>query len=142
MRVKYKVLSLLITFVLSSAIFAGCNAPGVVTTGEMEPISVVSVSGPMSPINPGGPNVEIVLKNASGAPVASLTASLNLGRSYEYIFPVSPSQPLVPGGTTSLTKSLIGAGISSEKVYTLSISGTYTSRGSFNFTTQAKITQP
>ena len=137
-----KFVLLAIVGLIISVVFAGCGSPvSTVTPGE-EPITVVSVAGPLPPINPGGPNVEIVLKNTSSYPVISLTASLNMGRAYDYLFSVSSSQPLLPGMTTSLTKSLISGSIVNDRDYPLTLSGTLQSGGSFNFTVQVRITSP
>ena len=104
------------------------------------PIEIVSVTGPLEPINPGGPIVNITLKNISGEPVTSLTATLGAGREFEFIFDVSPSNPLPPGGTASLTRTLIGGGFGSGA--TLTISGTMQNGELFIFTETAQIEHP
>jgi hypothetical protein len=61
-----------------------------------QPIDILSVQGPFPPINPGGPNVEITLKNVSTEPIVSLTAVFtNLGaRDIDINFEVGPVNPL------------------------------------------------
>ena len=39
--------------------------------GNLQLVDVLSVQGPLPPINPGGPNVEITLKNVSTEPIVS-----------------------------------------------------------------------
>jgi hypothetical protein len=63
----------------------------------------------LPPINPGGPNVEITLKNVSTEPIVSLTAVFtNLGaRDIDINFEVGPVNPLSPGASISDTQTLI-----------------------------------
>ena len=83
------------------------------------PIVVVSVSGPLEPINPGGPRIEITLKNVGSEPVANLTAILELNKPFQFAFSVL----LAPGESTSTRLLLIGGEFSNNKNYPLTITG-------------------
>jgi len=109
---------------------------------NLEPIEVISVSGPLQPINPGGPIVEITLKNASDEPVVSLTASLELSRSFTFNFDVNPTNPLLPGKSTSSRLTLIGGGFNDAISYPLVINGTLQSGEAFSYTKQVQIVAP
>jgi len=76
---KRKTVVLMIAILSMVALLLGACKGTATPTGQ-QPIQVVSVSGPLPPINPGGPNVEVTLKNVSGDPVVSLTASLEISR--------------------------------------------------------------
>ncbi len=67
------------------------------TQTNQQPVEVISVSGPLEPVNPGGPIVEITLKNVASEPVVSLNATLEkVGiRAYSFTFNVSSSNPLL-----------------------------------------------
>ena len=91
----------------------------VVTTTQANPemIQVVSVRGPLAPINPGGPNVEITIKNVSNLSVTALSATLYLEHTFNFTFAVSTTNPLLPGQTVSAKLTLIGAGFSDTVSY-------------------------
>ncbi len=146
---------------------SGCSTkPGTTTTtappptttlpaGE-EPVALVSVSGPYpvyvdgKPLwNPGGPVVEITLKNVSAEPVASLTADLGIERagppglsSFVFTFDVTSAAPLLPGSDISVRQTLIGGGFSDNINYLLTINGTLQSGAGFAYTKQVLITAP
>ncbi len=105
-------------------------------------IQVVSVTGPQQPVNPGGPVVEITLKNIASEPLTSLNATLELNRAFSYTFNVSAENPLLPGASISSKQTLINGSFSSSMSYTLDISGTLQSVTSFNFTSQVSILAP
>jgi len=121
-----------------------------------EPVAVVSVSGPYpvyidgKPLwNPGGPVVEITLKNVSAEPVASLTADFGIDRagqpglsSFFFIFDVTSAAPLLPGSDISVRQTLIGGGFSDNISYPLTINGTLQSGAGFTYTKQVLITVP
>src|SRR4030042_1756745 len=89
---------------------------------NQEPIEIVSVLGPLGPINPGGAGVKITLKNVGLEPVISLTATLDVSESYDFVFGVTPSNPLQPKKSTSTILTLVGGGgFSSEGSYPLTI---------------------
>ena len=94
---------LLLTIILIT--ISGCNPVSV--SDNNQPIEVESAIGPLEPINPGGPIVEITLKNVSDEPVVSLTATLEQFRLFEFIFDVTTSNPLLPGDSISSRKTLI-----------------------------------
>lgn len=117
------------------------------TTPGQEPVVVVSVTGPMPPINPGGPTVEIVLENASAEPVVYLTATLGVsgppgGGGFTFNFDVTEANPLAPGSSATARMSLIGGGFSSDALYPLTVNGSFEESGPFSYTVQVYISPP
>ena len=114
------------------------------TTQSQQPIEVVSVFGPLQPFNPGGPSVEITLKNVSAEPVVSLTAVFtDLGpREFDFDFAVTSANPLLSGSTISNKLTLINGGFENNLPYLLTIQGTLLNGVTFNFTTQVEIVEP
>jgi hypothetical protein len=144
-------------------LFAGCAGTTAVTTGSFptttsitstptvtvpgEPVAVNYVRGPYEPINPGGPTIEIALKNVSSQPIVSLAASLGVnssppGRDFEFTFDVSPETPLAPNVTISAKMTLIGGGFGSDVTYPLTVSGAFQDGSSFSFTESVQIAPP
>jgi heat shock protein HslJ len=125
---------------------AGCtSAPNPTPTSTLtnqQPIEVVSVSGPLPPINPGGPIVEITLKNVSSEPVISLVATIELGRTFTFNFDVTSSNPLLPGENISTRLTLISGGFSDNISYPLNINGTLQNGATFAYTKQVRIVAP
>jgi len=114
---------------------------------NQEPIEVVSVLGPVGPVNPGGPGVEITLKNVWVEPVIYLTATLEvytaLGTSVDFVFDVTPSNPLQPNRSTSDRLFLIGGGFASDNVsYPLTINATLQNGANFVYTKLVQIVEP
>ena len=115
-------------FVLTlSLLIGGCNFSAVsetTTTSEQDPVSVVSVRA-VGPTNPGGPTIEITLRNTGDKPIVSLKAGLYLEGTTKFIFnypDVSSTTPFQPGDTVSQTRTLIGpTGYTSEEWYSLTI---------------------
>jgi hypothetical protein len=112
-----------------------------------EPIEIVSVLGPVGPINWGGPAVEIILKNVGVEPVVSLTATLEVssvsGFPFDFTFDdVTPSHPLQPNRSTSDTSGLIGGGFASNASYPLTINATLQSGANFVYTKLVQIVEP
>jgi hypothetical protein len=112
-----------------------------------EPIEVVSVLGPVRPFNPGGPGVEITLKNVSVEPVISLTANLEVetafGTSVHFTFDdVSLSNPLQPNTSTSDRCFLLGAGFSTDISYPLTKNATMRNGANFIYTKLVQIVRP
>jgi len=103
-------------------------------------IEVVSVRGPLAPINPGGPNVEITLKNVTNLPVIALSATLYLNQNFNFAFDVSSANPLLPGKTVSGSLTLIDAGFSDTTSYPLVIDGVLQERQIFSLNKQVQIT--
>ena len=112
--------------------------------GNLQPIDVLSVQGPLPPINPGGPNVEITLKNVSTEPVVSLTAVFtNLGaRDIDINFEVGPVNPLSPGASISDTQTLIDGGFSNNVLYPLTIEGTLQNGATFSYVEEIEVVEP
>jgi hypothetical protein len=111
-------------------------------TPPQELIEIVSVVGPLQPINPGGPVVEITLKNAATVPMISLGATLNLSRVYSFTFDVTPSNPLSPGKNISARQNLILGGFSDNVSYPIAINGTLQNGTNVVYAKQALITSP
>ncbi len=87
-------------------------------------IDIVSVKSVL-PVTPGGPTVQIILKNVGIKPITSLKAILHLNNSYVFNFTnVTPSQPLATGNSVSDTEILIGGGFTTGFPYGLAITGT------------------
>jgi hypothetical protein len=113
------------------------------------PPLAVHLYGPVPPIVPGGPRVEATLTNASGAPVISAIATLDLGAgagpnpsSYTFDFGLSSSSPLLPGKTVSQSHVFIGAGFNSAATYPVRIRGSLEGGTVFDYTVQANIGPP
>ncbi len=143
-------LMLLIVCLATSVAIAGCSttptstptpAP-TPTLQNQQPIEIISVLGPLQPINPGGPIVETTLKNVGAEPVVALAANLELSRSFAFNFDVTPSNPLLPDKTISAKLTLIGGGFSDSLSYPLTINGTTQNGATFVYTKQVKIVAP
>jgi hypothetical protein len=108
---------------------------------QYRPIEVVGVVGPIPPYNPGGPMVEVTLKNIGGEPVVQLKAALQLGKYYDFSFNVTASAPLVTGQSTTFKRILVGPGstIDSEASYPLKIAATLQSGSIIEYTVQVKM---
>jgi len=136
-----KLLLLTISF-LTIATSMGCTSSkpptSSVTAMNQQPVDVMSVAGPLSPINPGGPVVEITLKNVSSDAVTSLSATLQLNRDFNFNFNISSSSPLLPGKSTSTRLTLI-SGSFSDTIYSLMINGTMQNGSTFTYTKQVQI---
>ncbi len=109
---------------------------------QSRPVEIVSVTGPIPPITPGGPTVEITLKDISAEPITGLTTTLVAGRSFDFSFDVSPSAPLMPGASISQKSILIGGGFSDDALYPLTVKATLQSGAASVFTQQVQIKAP
>ena len=114
------------------------------TTTTIQPMEVMSVTGPLQPVNPGGPTVEITLENITALGVTSLSAIFtNLGpHDFTFDFPVTDTNPLRPMASTSVTQTLIDGAFSNDVLYPLTIEGTLQSGLTFNYVVQVKIVAP
>jgi streptogramin lyase len=114
------------------------------TTGSQQLIEVISVFGPVQPFNPGGPMVEITLKNVSAEPVIALTAVFTeLGpHKFTFDFAVTPETPLVSYQTISAKLILINGAFENNFPYHLTIKGTLQNGKTFTYTTQQEIIEP
>jgi hypothetical protein len=136
--------------VAMSVVVTGCGSKNTQTTpyNNLHPIEVMAVMGPLQPINPGGPLVEITLKNVAAEPVTAVTANLQLNSSapnngtFPFTFDVSTAKPLLSGKTVSTKKTLIGGGFSDSQTYPLAISGTTQVGYTFSYTEQVIIVAP
>jgi hypothetical protein len=137
---------LVIALSMAAMLLGACAGPA--TTTDQRPIEVVSVSGPLPPINPGGPVVEITLKNVSSEPVVSLTASLGISRAgpssapFAFDFDVTPANPLPPAASISDKLILIGGGFADDVSYPLTIEGKLLGGAAFSYTEQVRIVKP
>ena len=144
---KRKTLISMIAILGMVALLLGACSGTATPTGQ-QPVQVVSVSGPLPPINPGGPNVEVTLKNVSGEPVVSLTASLGVSRAgpsntpFILSFDVTSSNPLLPSNSISSRLTLIGGSFADNTSYPLKIEGKLQSGGTFAYTEQVQIESP
>jgi len=135
------VTSILLTATLLAVTVSSCHP--ISASQNWEPIEIVSVLGPVPPFTPGGPTVEITLKNVSVVPVISLTATLELSESFDFTFDdVSPSNPLQPNRSTSAELILIGGGFSSNDSYPLTINATLQNGAKFVYTKLVQIVEP
>lgn len=106
---------------------------------NQQPIEVISVLDTYKTgqtVNPGGPEVEITLKNVAVEPVVSLAATLEEGRPFNWdiYFDVTPSNPLLPGKSISAKRRLIGGGFGDSIPYSLTINGTLQNGATFAYT--------
>jgi hypothetical protein len=151
---------ILICLILSMAllvVIVGCtssstktptSSPATITQSQQnqQPIEVISVSSTYIPgqtVNPGGPEIEITLKNVSVEPVVSLEAALELlsipadsflKRSWNYNFDVTSSNPLLSSKSISAKNILIGGGFGDSLPYAVTINGTLQSGAVFAYT--------
>jgi len=125
---------------------AGCSKTptSTTTTGiqSPQPVEAVSVTGPLQPINPGGPIVEVTLKNRDTEPIVALTADLKLSRTFTFNFDVTSSNPLLADKTVSAKLTLIGIGFSDSLLYPLTITGMEQNGVTFTYTEQVQIVAP
>jgi hypothetical protein len=112
------------------------------TPQNQQPIEILSVIGPLQPINPGGPIVEITLKNLAVEPIVALTATLELSRSFDSDFNVTPSNPVLPNKSISARLTLIGGGFSDNLSYPLTIDGAFQNGATFVYNKQVQIVEP
>jgi hypothetical protein len=155
-----------VTVVLLALLLSGCSpspsptptstpSPTATLPSGQEPIELVSVIGPLpssyedgKPVyNPGGPIVEIALKNVSDEPVILLEASLDLNipspaNPYIFHFDVFASNPLLPSQSISTRSTLIGGGFTDTIPYPVTISGTLENNVAFIYTKSIFITIP
>jgi len=135
------VTSILLTATLLVVTVSRCHP--VSASQDQEPIEITSVLDPLGPPNPGGPGIEITLKNVGVEPVISLTATIELGTSFDFAFGVTPSNPLQPNRSTSARLTLIGGGFISGNVsYPLTINATLQSGAKFVYTKLVRIVEP
>jgi hypothetical protein len=105
-------------------------------------VDVVAVRGPLLPINPGGPEVEITLKNITDIPITMLVAIFDLNRQFVFNFEVGTTNPLSPGQTTSTKLTLIGGAFDTGTKYPVEISGVRQDGRQFHYSVQIEIMPP
>jgi len=133
-------LALLVIAVSMFAIMMGCTSTAT-SQSPGQPIEVVSVtetflSGQGQTVVPGGPYIEITLKNISRESIISLNVTLEeLGpRTWDFDFDVTSSNPLAPNKRISYERKCGGGGWGGGVPYSLSINGTLESGEVFAFT--------
>jgi hypothetical protein len=139
------VTSILLTATLLTVTVSGRHP--VSASQDQEPIEIVSVLGPVGPVNLGGPGVEITLKNVGVEPVISLTAILEVSSAsgLPFVFPfddVTSLHPLQPNRSISDTSGLIGGGFASDHAYPLTINVTLQNGDKFVYTKLVQIVEP
>jgi hypothetical protein len=128
------------------------TSPAVTPTATLlpgqEPVEIISVTHPTFATNPpGGPTVEIILKNVSDEPVIFLEASLDLNIShpqnpYIFTFDVTLTKPLRSGESISARSTLFGGGFGDNIPYSLTINGTLQGNVAFAYAKEVLITSP
>jgi len=143
---KYLIAAALILVTIFLAACSGGTSTSSTTTTpgvpQHRPLQVVSVVGPIAPFNPGGPVVEITLKNVGSEPLTGLVIVLQMDRPYQFDTPVSKDKPLPSGQSISLTQTLIGGSIGSGENYILFLTATAQSGSVFQYSELVKITAP
>jgi len=146
----FAIFLLLAALPLTGACSGNTESSAINDTGTIKPVEIVSATGPMPPFNPGGPNVEITVKNTSQYPVTELTVQLNLNlptppAAYAFDFGLTPDAPLAPGATAKLARSLINGSFNSGTSYTLTIDAVYkgaTGTATADYAVQVQIAAP
>lgn len=133
------VISLIFTLAAVMVFIGGAACNG---RSQNPAVEIISVTGPLPPFTPGGPAVEITLKNVSAEPVTGLIATLVTGRSFDFNFEVAPSSPLMPNGSISSKINMIGGGFSDNVLYSLTIKTTLQSGTTAVYTRQVQIKAP
>jgi hypothetical protein len=129
-------LSAILAVLLVLALAAGACAPA------EPPVEIVSVTGPMPPINPGGPIIEIVLKNISTEPVVELSARMETAMAFTCNCDIAADNPLPPGESTIARITMISGGFSDTRLYLTTVYGKLKGGGDFSFTREVRITAP
>lgn len=87
-------------------------------------VEIVSIQSVPSLTNPGGPPIQLTLRNIGTTPITSLKALLTLNNDYNFDFEnVTQANPLASGDSISETRILIGAGFRTDIVHPITISG-------------------
>lgn len=133
---------ILVTLIMVATFFNACGAPAV-TQSNNEPVEIVSAIGPVPPINPGGPVVEITAKNVSSESVVSLSIFLELSNPRKIDFDFTSSKPLLPNQSASTKLFVIGPeGFTSGDTYSWRLEGTLQDGTTFDYTKQVRIKEP
>ncbi|MGA2159908.1 MAG: hypothetical protein ABSG90_11915 [Dehalococcoidia bacterium] len=133
------VISLIFTLAAVMILVGGAACNG---GSQNQAAEIVSVTGPIPPFTPGGPAVEITLKNVSAEPITGLTATLVAGRPFDFNFEISPSAPLMPNQSISCKITMIGAGFDDTATYPLTVKATLQSGAAAVYTQQVQIKAP
>jgi hypothetical protein len=152
--VKKRLIGVISFCIVVPLVLAACGSSGTTTstktvtttttTAAVQPMVILSVTGPLQPVNPGGPTIQITLENVTALFVTSLSAvftTLGSGAT-TFNFTVSDSAPLRAMANVSATQTLINASINSGVSYPLEISGTMENGVTFDYVVQVQITAP
>jgi hypothetical protein len=140
-----------IIMMIISLVLVSCGSPKTTTTTttaatttSLQPIQVLSVSGPIQPAVPGGPSITMTVQNFTALTVTSLSVVFtNMGpNEFKFDFPISDTNYLRPMGSTSDTFTLIDGTFNNDSSYPLTIEGTLQDGSIFNYTVQIKIAAP
>lgn len=115
------------------------TSPPTPSAAQPSPPVAVTLYGPVPPFNPGGPQVEIIIKNVSNKAISSLTANLVLNKTYVFNFTIPASQPLPPNSSITAKQTLIGASISDSTPYSLQISGAFQDGAALSYSQSVTI---
>ena len=108
---------------------------------KQSPIDVMSVTGPVPPYLPAGPEIKLTLRNVGNLPIISLNATLQADSPYKSNFiDVNSSSPLAPG--KSMESIQIGIGFTTGSYYLLIINGILSSGLPFSITEQVSVSSP
>jgi hypothetical protein len=127
---------------LTSVTSSPATSLSTTSIANQQPIEIVSVHGPLPPINPGGPIVEITLKNVSNESIVFMSATVQLGPVFTFNFNIPVSEPFLPGQIMSSKMTLIGGGFSGDSQYAFEIKATSLTGNTFSYIKQAQITPP
>lgn len=87
-------------------------------------VEIVSIHMVPSLINPGGPPIQLTLKNIGMTQITSINVVLRLNNDYTFDFKnITSSKPLASGNSASETKILIGGGFDTDLTYPIIITG-------------------
>ena len=101
----------------------GSDADIPISLHSIQNVSVTSIKM-IPPYTPGGPVIQLTLKNISTKSITSLNAILETNWNYTFNFKdVTSSTPLISDNSASDTTMLIGGGFQTELEYPLIISG-------------------
>lgn len=119
--------------------FTVATTPVTSSSNLSEPVEVISVSDTYKAgqtVNPGGPEIEVTLKNVADESIVSLAATLNENRpwNWDFDFGVTPAHPLLPEKSISAKSILISGGFGDDISYSLTINGTLENGTTFGYT--------
>ncbi len=141
---KTETLSLTTTQTLTSTTTRTLTVSVSSATASGGPAEVVSVVGPLPPINDAGTTVRVTMENVGGAPITSLKVTLLMAPTipFSISFNVTSSDPLQPGQSVQKTAFLVYADFVTGENYPLVITGTLVNGTLFSSTVQVQVVPP